>query len=53
MMTKIEAFKILRKHGQTAKYAFTIASYFVEWNPLRFEMAYPYSAELLGVASWQ
>lgn len=51
MMTKAEAYKVLRAHGQTASYAFRVASHYAEWPQRRFQSAYPYSTEWLGIKS--
>lgn len=51
--TIVQAFVALRQFGYDAAYAIHVAKCCANWHPRRFETAYPYSAEHLGVASWQ
>lgn len=52
MNTKTAYLK-LRAVGMDARYAISVVRKYQQWTPKRFEQAYPYSAEHLGVASWQ
>jgi len=51
-LTIVQAFVALRAFGYDASYAAKVAKCCANWCPRRFEQAYPYSAEHLGVASW-
>lgn len=48
-MTKYAAYKVLRSSGCSAEYAHLVAGQYLKLSAALFVLAYPYSAEALGL----